>query len=169
MTSSGGKPTGLVADADVLIDYAESDKTILALISIHFAPVYIPLPVLDDEVGSLTRDDVRQLGIEVIEPTLAQAIDAEKNIGATSLNDNFCMILARDNNWAVLTNDNALRKICKALGVNCVWGLEAMVMLVERSYLNPKDASSVAEAIVAKNPRMPKKLLMRFKNKIGME
>ncbi len=117
MTNSGGKLTGLVADADVLIDYAQSDKKILALISTHLAPVCIPMPVLDDEVNGLTRDDVRQLGIEVIEPTLAQAIDAEKNIGATSLNDNLCMMLARDNNWAVLTNDNALRKICKASGM----------------------------------------------------
>ena len=40
MSPSGQRLTGLVADASVLIDYAETDKSVLALISPEVGRTY---------------------------------------------------------------------------------------------------------------------------------
>ena len=66
MSQARKKPAGLVADANVLIDYAESATSILALISLHVATFHIPMPVLE-EVHQLSEEDAAGLGINVVD------------------------------------------------------------------------------------------------------
>lgn len=68
-------PTGLVPDANVLIDYVESDKEVLAVITHHLAAIHVPSPVLA-EVRKLPAREVARVGVEILEPTLAQAMEA---------------------------------------------------------------------------------------------
>jgi hypothetical protein len=44
----------LVADANVLIDYAKTDRSILTMHVRHFGPIFVPRVILD-ELTSLTR------------------------------------------------------------------------------------------------------------------
>lgn len=45
----------LVVDANVLIDYAKADESVLALVVRHVGPVYVPRDVLD-EVDQVDED-----------------------------------------------------------------------------------------------------------------
>ena len=106
--------SGIISDADVLIDYAQSAPNILKLTSKHAGKLHVAVQVLR-EVTQLEEADAGKLGIEVIEPTLAQVIDANEvrqNRPALSGPDAICFIMARDNGWACLTNDKSLRRFC---------------------------------------------------------
>ena len=60
------KPTVLLADADVLIDYRESDLAILALVARHLGRLAV-LPSVLDEVRGVTAEECGRLGIEIVE------------------------------------------------------------------------------------------------------
>ena len=157
---------GLVPDANVLIDYVESDKDVLTVIAHHLATIHVPSPVLA-EVRKLPAREAARVGVEVLEPTLTQATEAAQGSGPTSFQDRLCLIVARDKGWACLTNDKALRKACQDAGVRCVWGLEAMVILVRAGHLSAKRAWAAGQRIAASNPYITKDILGRFKEQIG--
>lgn len=56
----------LLADADVLIDYRDSDLTILKLVSQHIGPVRVLRQVLDEAPGISDRQCAR-LGIKIVQ------------------------------------------------------------------------------------------------------
>jgi len=159
-------PAGLVPDANVLIDYAESDREILALIARHVAAIHVPSPVLA-EVRRLSFREAVRLGLEIVEPTLVQATEAARGAGSTSFEDRLCLTVARDNGWACLTNDKALRRACGEAEVRCIWGLEAMRILVHAGHLAAKRAQAIAERIAQGNPYITQALLARFRQQIG--
>ena len=167
MSSSGDAPTGLVADADVLIDYTEADRSVLALISRHVAAIRVPSPVLE-EVRQLSEGDVAVLGIVVVEPTLAQVLEAQVGEGTTSFQDRLCFVMARAEGWGVLTNDAALRKACHDVGLLCVWGIEAMGLLVEAKHLSAQRAMAAAQRIAHVNPFITDRILQRFRSRLGL-
>ena len=166
MSRAPTDPRGLVPDANVLIDYAEGDKEVLSLIARHIAAMHVPSPVLE-EVRKLPAREAARLGVEVIQPTLAQATEAAQATGPTSFKDRLCLVVARDNGWACLTNDKPLRKACQKAGIRCIWGLEAMALLVQAGRLSPKRAWAAAQRIAASSPYITKALLGRFKEQIG--
>ena len=167
MSSSGDKPAGLVADANVLIDYTESDRSVLALISRHIATIHVPSPVLE-EVRKLSEKDAAGLGIVVVEPTLDQVLKAQAGEGQTSFQDRLCFVIARDASWSVLTNDTALRKACGSANISCLWGMEAMAILVETKHLSAARAMVVAEKVAHINPFITGSILERFRTRIGL-
>lgn len=59
----------LVADANVLIDYAQTDPSVLTLHVRHFGPIYVPSVILD-EVDQLDAADCESLGLTVVEEPL---------------------------------------------------------------------------------------------------
>jgi predicted nucleic acid-binding protein len=166
MSGPGTGPAGLVPDANVLIDYAESDRGVLALIAQYVAAIHIPSPVLA-EVRRLSSREAVRLGLEVVEPTLAQATEAARGAGPTSFEDRLCLAVARDNGWACLTNDRALRRACGEWDVRCIWGLEVMGILVHAGHLAAKRAQAIAERIAEGNPYITRALLARFRQRIG--
>ncbi len=167
MSESAEKPTGLVADANVLIDYAKSDKSVLALISDHIAPIYVPSPVFD-EANQFSEADAAALNMAIVEPTLSQALEAQHGQGAPSFQDWLCFVVARDTGWSVLTSDKALRNECNRNGISCVWGLGVMGDLVAGGRLQAPRAMRVANKIASVNPYITQEILSRFRNSIGL-
>ena len=101
----------LLADADVLIDYRNSDLQILKLVGQHVGSVAVLSPVLD-EVRGVSRRDCARLSITVAEvdtPRLLQAAVLETSV---SFNDRLCFLMCREEDWTCVTNDGALRRLC---------------------------------------------------------
>ena len=93
--------TVLLADADVLIDYRESELDILKLVVKHIGRVVVLAPILD-EVRGVTPTQCRQLGIEVVEATTEQLVEASEGESRVSFNDCLCLVACRDGAGHVL-------------------------------------------------------------------
>ena len=156
------KPTVLLADADVLIDYRDSDLAILGLVARHMGRVAVLAPILD-EVRNLTAFEAERLGIEVIgveTDWLLRATDVESRI---SFNDRLCLVVCRDEGWTCVTNDRALRRLCARYRVKTRFGLALMVELVANGVLTRQRAMTVARQIQASNPfHITDRILTRF-------
>lgn len=141
----------LIADANVLIDYMGSDPTVLSLLVGLAGELFVPAQVLQN-VDGLDECECDRLGLTVVDPTLEQLLEAEERRGGLALDDKVCLLMARDSGWCCITNDRALRKACAAEGVPVVWGLEAMLWLVQAGALPCEDATSIATLIHTINP-----------------
>ncbi len=148
--SQGPRP--LVVDANVLIDYANTDASILTLTARHLGPVHVPTAVLE-VVDQVDAAECERLGLVVCEANLDQIIEAGAERGRLAFDDRICLILARDNTWACITNDRALRAACAAAGIPTLWGLAVMLDLVAEGVLATAGAIDVARAIQESNPR----------------
>lgn len=155
-----------IADANVLIDYAQTSPDILGLVAMHIGPVYVAAAVLD-EVEQLDEAQCQAIGLTLVEGSLAQMTEAAQRGGPLSFEDKLCLVLARDNGWACLSNDGPLREACKAQGVSVVWGLEIMLWLVQARHLDADRAIEVAEAIHLSNPLyITRKIITTFRHKV---
>jgi len=144
------RPSGLVFDASVLIDYVESDPALLSLIALHVAPVIIPTPVLA-EVSTLTEDDCGDLGIALVDGSLGQLIEASAPSARLSFEDQLCLVVARDGGHVCVTNDGALRNRCRETGVPSWWGLRPLLALVEAGVVDASVAIRAVRAMRASN------------------
>ena len=61
-------------------------------------------------------------------------------------------MVCREEGWTCLTNDGALRRLCKRHGVATRFGLGLMVDLVEAGVLTRRHAVAVAQRIQVSNP-----------------
>lgn len=155
-------PTVLLADADVLIDYRDTDLGIVALVAERLARVTVVSQVLD-EVREVSHNDALRLGIDVVEPDIDQLVEAGNRGSRTSFNDQLCFLLCRDEGWTCVTNDGALRRLCKQNGVATRYGLRLMVDLVRAHALSVERSISIAQQIHANNPlHINKRVLGRF-------
>ena len=109
-------PTVLLADADVLIDYRESELAILALVARHVGRVTV-LPSVLDEVEDVTVQDCDELGIEIVEVETERMLQAAAIGSQVSFNDRLCLLTCRGEGWTCVTNDGALRRLCERHGV----------------------------------------------------
>lgn len=163
------KPTTawFIADANVLIDYAKTSPAILGLVAKNVGPVYVAADVLE-EVEQLDVAQCLAIGLQVVEGNLAQLTEAAQRGGPLSFEDKLCLVMARDNGWACLSNDGPLREACKAQGVQVVWGLEIMLALVKEQHLTVAAAIEAAQAIHVVNPMfITAKVLTTFKKKVA--
>lgn len=157
----------LLLDANVLIDYANSELRVLSLASRHLGHVATASAVLD-EVGRVNEDQCATLGIELLEPTLEQIQAASVHSGRLSFQDRLCLILARDGGYVCVTNDRRLRAECVDSSILILWGLELMVELVHHRHLQVSTALRVAHAIHLSNPaHITPEILHRFEQKIS--
>ncbi len=156
----------LIVDANVLIDYAISDTSILALVVKHIGPIHVPLPILE-EVDQLTDADCARLGITLLDPTLNELAAAAALPQTTlSFEDKLCLVLAEANGFICVTNDKPLRVACEAAGVTPRWGLQLMSDLVAIHQLTPEAAVATARLIGAANPHITKALLALFEKNV---
>lgn len=159
----------LVVDANVLIDYALTDKTVLGLMSRHLGTVCIPRPVLA-EVTQLSETDCDALGLRIVDGSLAQLLEAGQERGRLSFSDRLCLILARAETWTCVTNDRALRRACNEASVRVMWGLEPMIDLVAGGALPKAAAVEVARAIQLTNPRhVTAEIVERFEERLDLQ
>lgn len=155
-----------IADANVLIDYAQTSPDILGAFARFVGPVYVEAAIVE-EVKQLDQQTCDALGLTVVQANLAQLAQASVRGGALSFEDKLCLILARDNGWTCLSNDGPLRRACMLQGVTVAWGLEIMVTLVSRHQLHPDRAIEVAESIHIVNPiYITRKIVDTFRAKI---
>lgn len=154
----------LVIDANVLIDFAEADVTILALVVKHIGTVYVPRPLLR-EVQQLDESQCAELGLIVVDPELGQLTEVASPRGRLSFEDQLCLVMGRDNGWTCVTNDKRLRQECAACGVNVLWGLQLLIGLVEHGALGASHAIELAERIQRINPYITGEVLVEFKKK----
>lgn len=162
--------SGIISDADVLIDYAKSAPDVLSLVSTYVRKLYVTSPVLR-EVDQLSTTTAEALKIDLIEPTLTQLVDAaaiRQQNPALSGQDALCFILARDNGWACLTNDKALRKYCSSNHIACLWGLEILRHVVATGRLTPQEAFRIAQDFQSKNRYIHPNIVSKFKKQLGL-
>ena len=159
--------TVLLTDADVLIDYRESEIKILELVVQHMGRVVVLAPVLD-EVQGVTPAQCAQLGIEVVEVETEQLVRASEVESRVSFNDRLCLVACREEGWTCVTNDGALRRLCERHGVATRFGLGLMVDLVAAGALTRRRAMAVARQIQASNPlHINEHVIQRFSEALG--
>ena len=136
----------LLLDANVLIDFLNSEPNLLNLVSKHIGSIYV-LDQIVSEVKGLEKSECKKLGLNVIEPTNETLALAETNLSKLSYNDRLCLFTAIDSNFICVTNDNDLRQECLNNQVKILWGLELIRILVEKSALSADDAIKIVETI----------------------
>lgn len=140
----------LILDANVLIDYCDSDVSILGLAS-EQRRMYVAGPVLD-EVEELDEDECERIGLRILQPSTEQLVEAGRGSSALSFQDKLCLAMAEEKGLTAVTNDKRLRSECGTRGIPVLWGLGIMVDLVRAERLAPADAVAVAEAMREANP-----------------
>jgi predicted nucleic acid-binding protein len=145
-------PSGfLILDANVLIDYCATDRSILTLISRHVGQIHVPVELLE-EVKALDESECDRLGLHVFEPELEQLAAAGKRRPGLSYYDHLCLLVAKLGGWTCVTNDGKLRRECAAEKVPVLGGREPMIALVWGAHLTVAEARRVALAIQVENP-----------------
>lgn len=156
----------LVADANVLIDYAKTDPSILAMHVRHLGPIYVPSVILE-EVDQLDAADCERLGLTVVEEPPTILLAAAERRGPLSFEDRVCLLLARENHWTCVTNEKPLHRACEQDGVKSIWGLRLMINLVKAQQLTRQNAMETAEAIHAINPYITAGILAQFEAELS--
>jgi rRNA-processing protein FCF1 len=157
-----------VIDSSALIDYQKTDDSILLLFTEHIGPIYVAEPVLIEEIDGFDRTDCQRLDISVASLNLDQLIEAARWQGPMSRYDACSLILARDNEWTVITSDNGLINRLKRGNVPYIRGLRPMLMLVSAGCLSHERAIQTAENMQAINPNyLTSKIVNKFKIEIN--
>ena len=144
-------PTVLLADADVLIDYRQSDFAVLALVGQHLGRLAV-LSLVLDEVRGVTATACADVGMEIIEVETELMLQAAEIESQVSFDDRLCLVMCRQNDWTCVTNDGALRRLCERHDVETRFGLGLLVDLVAAGALTRARAEDIARRIHASNP-----------------
>ena len=157
----------LLSAANVLIDYRDSDPTILRLVSEHVGPVHVLRQVLAETKG-MTLAQCRELSITVHELETEALLEQVNISSRLAFADRLCFLACRMHGWTCVSNDQRLRRTCEEDGISVRWGLELMIELVRVSALSPARAKQVAERIHENNPfHITRELIERFAAKLG--
>ena len=141
----------LLADADVLIDYREADLAVLKEVGRRVARLAVLAETLK-EVRGVSRKDCAVLGIEVIEAETPLLLAAGQVESRVSFNDCLCFLVCRERAWTCVTNDGALRRLCRRHDVKVRYGLGLMVDLVVAGAIDRRRATTIARKMQAANP-----------------
>jgi rRNA-processing protein FCF1 len=145
-----------ICDANVLIDYVKADAEMLSKLASYWEQVFVPDVVLS-EVRQLNAQRAKTLGLTVIETPLTLPPAA-----GLSLADRACLHFATERGWTCIANDRHLRNECRKCGVEVVWGLEMLLLLVDSGRLTKSQAQRVATKIHDDNSQITKTILDDF-------
>ena len=160
------RPRVLLSDADVLIDYRDSDLSILALVVQHLAPVHVVRDVVD-EVDDLNLARCKELGLTVVEVEPQVLLQLATLSRRLSRYDRLSFHVCQVKDWICVTNDRLLRRTCGEHNVRTKWGLELMLDLVSAGALSASHALETARRIHTNNPHhISKKILERFSSRL---
>ena len=159
----------VICDANILIDYAKANKKIIGLIIEHLYKIKVPLPVWE-EVNDLSDEEAEILGIDIIEPSIAQIYEAANMYGGgLSDEDYLCFIIARDEKAICATNEKPLRRKCEDSNIEVLWGLEIIAQLCEAGKITANLAEKVAHKIAQENITITEDIITRFIERITRE
>ena len=168
MTGPDHKTRLIIVDACVLIDFFETDRTVLQLVASYVASVHVVSPIVEEVRDIDGPEELTELGIYVMEPEIEDAYAAAIGGGTVSFQDRLCLLTAKRHGMTCVTNDKSLRSLCTKEGVPLLWGLELLLELHAAGGIPRTIAETVAQAIHEANPRhITRSLLARFKAKIG--
>ena len=146
----------------MLIDYRDTDLAILSLVAQHVGPLAVVSSVFD-EVRELTGEDCARFGIEIVDATTEQQIEAERLEVRVSFNDRVCFVVCRDEQWTCVTNDRSLQQLCRQHRVSTRFGLGLLVDLASARAITRGRAVRVARGIQVLNPLyINERVLARF-------
>lgn len=132
----------LLADANILIDLAQSDGLGLIgdLIRHGIAEVYVPRTIYDEVASEVSETQIADLGITILSVTgdmTARALAYPDT--RLSPQDRVLLLLAIENGYGAWTNDRKLRANCRLKNVPIYWEFEILRELVTNGRL-AKDA-----------------------------
>lgn len=156
----------LIVDACVLIDFWQTDPSVVTLLARHVGELHVAASVLD-EVDDLDHAAALEAGLKIVQPELDVLTGAAQSRRGLSFQDHQCLILARTRGWICVTNDGRLRKVCAEDGVDVLWGLQLLARLVEAGGLPVDDAMELANDMARLNPFLTANILKRFKASLG--
>ena len=160
-------PPVLLVDADVFIDYRDSDLEVLKLIGQHVGRVAVLAAVLD-AVHGVTRADCARLSVSVVEVATSRLLRAGSVDTDVSFNDRLCFVTCREEGWTCVTNDPALHRLCERRGVRARFGLRLLVDVVAAGAVTPQRATAIAQKMQESNPlHVNERVIARFKNELG--
>ena len=143
----------VITDANVLIDYADSDITMLGLYSEKIERISIPSIILE-EVDQISLDDCLKYGFDVIDEDIEiLSIASNAKHGPLSFQDKVCLYLAKNiENVTCITNEKPLLRYCKEEKIPTKRGLRILLELAEHEIISHEEAISVAKSIHELNP-----------------
>jgi hypothetical protein len=156
----------LIIDANVLIDFCKTDRSVLALVTKHVGIVHVAEAVLA-EVKELDRAGAEALGINVLTPEfpmLSRAATASVR-SPLRFQDWLCLLVAEEESWTCVTNDKRLRVECESRDVAVLWGFQLLLRLIEQKALTSGEAIAIAESIYQINRRIPHVVMTAFRRK----
>jgi rRNA-processing protein FCF1 len=156
----------VITDANVLIDYAASNKKVLKLLPEIFNKVFVPIDIVK-EVKELTSDEIHGFEFVLYYPDADTYYKASNARNGISFEDNICIIDAVKNKWSVITNDGRMRNKCRDENVGLIWGLQLMLILVEKGKLSKSEALRTVEKIHEVNKRITRVVVEEFRGKLG--
>ncbi len=130
-----------------------------------FKEVRVPYDIIN-EVEQLSPEKAESIGFSVYYPEPATYYEAVNAGNSISFEDNVCVIDARENNWAVITNDKTMKNYCSQAGVTSFWGLQVLLFMVEQKLIVKRTAMNTAVKIFKNNPWISNKVLNDFRELI---
>ena len=155
----------LIVDACVLIDFWQTDPGVVSLLARYVGTLHVAASVLA-EVDGLDHAAALEAGLHVVEPELDVLAEAAASRRGLSFQDHQCLILTRTHGWVCVTNDGRLRKVCGEDGVDVLWGLEVLALLVEAGGLPGDDAVEFAHQMARFNHFLTSDILARFEARV---
>jgi len=143
----------MILDACVLIDYVKADRFVLELAVKHIGRICVPMTIVDEVEDIEGPEDLQELGIEIFEPELEDALDAASRKGPLSMQDWICFLSAKRWGCVCVTSDKRLRRQCEEEKVPVMWGLEILAKLVDSNGISAEGAMDVATKIHNLNPK----------------
>lgn len=160
-------PATLLTDADVLINYRESEFDVLELITQHIGAVAVLADVLL-EADDLTPHQCEQLGIKVVETRATWLMQAAEASEYLPFNAYLSLLACIERGWTCVTNDGALRRLCIRRGVAAKCGIGPVEDLVDAGVLTPRRAIAIARRIQGLNPyHMNERAIVRLTAEIA--
>jgi hypothetical protein len=151
----------LLVDACVLIDYANTSRDVLKLVTEHVGRLHVT-PTVFREVTQIRPEDVAHWGLTVVEPSLDALGWAAERRGRLSFEDRLAVAVSKENGFTCVSNDNQLRLECGRQGVPILWGLELLVRLVEARGISTARAEAFGKTICTENKWLGPTVLARF-------
>ena len=154
-------PAFLILDACVLIDFWDTDPSVITLVVRQIGPTHIAENLLA-EVRQVDRSAAVEAGLTIIEPSLEMMTAAARRRTGLSFQDHLCLLLAREHGWTCVSNDGRLRRACAEDGVPALWGLELLAQVVEAGGIPAEAAIEVAKGMATLNPYLTEAVVARF-------
>lgn len=143
----------VTTDANVLIDYVESDITMLAVYSSEIEQVIIPESIFD-EVEQLSLPECERYGLQVVEENMDEMMRASTEVhGPLSYQDKVCLYHTKSMDDATcITNEKALKRFCEEQDIPVKPGLKLMIELVDHDKIDAEVVIGLALKIQENNP-----------------